>query len=312
MNDESSLAVAMLLDAVRNPSPAGARRVCGQIAVLLGDARKVEECRSAVESELQPDGNEYAFLVDLVTTVQHLLAHPELIEGNHGSIVEAHRAEALRKAGGAGARHRIETAPGLFLATHDPSRVAALCALMDDVPAGDGARVTVEGTDVRGRWIVHVVTVDRAALLATITDALRRHRLNIVAADLATWPDGTVLDSFVVESRARPVEAELEIQVSARLRRFASGRRRGMGRAGLTVTLDNSLHPTDSIINVSGPDRPGILWLVATSMRRAGIDVHHARIETVDGMINDRFEVALAGGGRVDENIAARLARMLR
>lgn len=312
MTDSSTLAVTMLLDAVRNPSPAGARRVCGQIAILLGDARKVEDCRAEVETALQPDDREYALLIDLVTTIQHLLAHPELIEGNHGSIVETHREEALRKVGGTGAKQRIESAPELFLATHDPSRIAALSALMDDIPAGAAARVTVEGTETRGRWIVHVVTHDRPALLATITDVLRRHRLNIVAADLATWPDGAVLDSFVVDSDARPPESELESQVSAHLRRFPFGRRRIAGRAGLTVELDNSLHPTNSILHITGPDRPGLLWRVASGFHRTGIEVHHARIETVDGIVNDRFEVTRADGNRLDERELTRLARVLR
>lgn len=312
-HDESlALASTMLEDAVISPSASSERRVCAQIAVLLGDPQRVEECRSVTEARMNPDGDQYLTLLNLTTTVQHLLAHPELIEGTHDSIADAHRTDALRKTGGDAARMRVETAPDLFVVTHDPSRIAALVGLMDEMPPRGGAHVRVENGQRRGEWIVHVVTHDREALLARITDALRSERLNIVAADLATWPDGAVLDSFTVQSQAKPREEALQTLVSRHVSRFSFARLRRTGSTGLTISCDNNLHPENSVVTVTGPDRAGLLWRVATAFNRAKVSVHHARIETVDGQVNDRFEVTDQRGRKLDDATQARIVRLLR
>ena len=309
---EMDLAVTMLVDAVANPSPAGARRVAGQLAHMLEEPGRVEECRRRAESGVADIDGGYLALIELVTSVQHLLAHPELIEGNRGSLADAHRADALRKSGGTAARLRIETAPDLFVVSHDSSRIAALAALMDDIPAPGGARVRVEAGEGRDEWVVHVVTHDRVALLARITDALRREHLNIVAADLATWPDGVVLDSFTVHSAAKPRELHLENMVTRHVRRFRPSWTVRIGGAGLEVGADNDMHPSNSLVTVTGEDREGILWRIATAFTRCGVQVHHARIETLDGRVNDRFEVTDSHGARLDDRTVARLARLLR
>lgn len=264
------------------------------------------------ESRMQPDGDRYLALLNMTTTVQHLLAHPELIEGAHDSIAGAHRTEALRKTGGEAARLRVETAPDLFVVTHGASRIAALVGLMDDLPTRGSASVRVENGDRRGEWIVHVVTHDREALLARITDALRGQDLNIVAADLATWPDGVVLDSFTVQSAARPNETVLQSLVSRHVSRLSLGWMRRVGGTGLTVGFDNNLHPENTIVTVTGPDRAGLLWRVATSFNRSKVRVHHARIETLDGEVNDRFEVTDVRGSKLDGATQSRIIRLLR
>ena len=312
-HDESLLlASTMLEDAVTSPSASSARRVCGQIAILLGDPQRVEECRSITESRMKPDSNQYLTLLNMTTTVQHLLAHPELMEGTHDSIADAHRTEALRKTGGEAARRRVETAPDLFVVTHDPSRIAALVGLMDEMPSRGGAHVRVENGQRRGEWIVHVVTHDREALLARITDALRSEHLNIIAADLATWPDGAVLDSFTVQSHAKPREDALQALVSRHVSKLSFGWLRRTGGTGLTVSFDNNLHPENTVLTVTGPDREGLLWRVATSLNRAKVSVHHARVETVDGLVNDRFEVTDQSGRKLDTVTQSRIVRLLR
>ena len=312
-HDESlALASTMLEDAVTSSSTSSARRVCGQIAILLGDAQRVEECRSITESRMQPDGDQYLALLNMTTTVQHLLAHPELIEGTHDSIADAHRTEALKKTGGDAARRRVETAPDLFVVTHDPSRIAALVGLMDEMPPRGGAHVRVENGQQRGEWIVHVVTHDREALLARITDALRSEHLNIVAADLATWPDGAVLDSFTVQSQAKPREDTLQTLVSRHVSRPSFAWLRRTGGTGLQVSFENNLHPENTVVTVTGPDREGLLWRVATTFNRAKVSVHHARIETVDGRVNDRFEVTDQRGRKLDVAMQTRIVRLLR
>ena len=261
---------------------------------------------------MKPDGDQYLALLNMTTTVQHLLAHPELMEGTHDSIADAHRTEALRKTGGDAARRRVETAPDLFVVTHDPSRIAALVGLMDEMPSRGGAFVRVENGERRGEWIVHVVTHDREALLARITDALRSENLNIVAADLATWPDGAVLDSFTVQSPAKPREDALQTLVSRHVSRLSFGWLRRIGGTGLDVSFDNNLHPENTIVTVTGPDRAGLLWRVATSFNRSKVSVHHARIETLDGCVNDRFEVTDQRGQKLNGATRARIVRLLR
>ena len=311
-HDNIDRAVAMLADWVRTSSAGSSGRLAGRLADLLGDARSVEECRRRAERSVMDVPGGYTALIAVVTEVQRLLAHPSLADGRHESLAEAHRAEALRKAGGTGARARIVSAPDLFVLCNDPSRIAALAALLDVVPGPGGASVTVERGSAPGEWVVHVVTHDRPALLARITDALRLQGLGIVTADLATWPDGVVLDSFVVRSGGRPDEGQLERLVSSHVDGARPEPAPGRHRTGLHVTADNGSRHDVTTLTVTGPDREGLLWRVATAFAQCGVQVHHARIETVDGTVNDRFEVTTASGEQVDDGTLARLRLLLR
>jgi [protein-PII] uridylyltransferase len=146
-------------------------------------------------------------------------------------------------------------------------------------------------------------------LLARICSVLAERGLEIVNADLATWPDGAVLDSFVVRSSQQPHAPQLAFELESRLRKRITDPRRLLrgNAAALTFNLDNEAHPWHSVVTVSGQDQPGLIQAVAAAFAKANINVHHARITTRDGNVADRFEVSTRHGRKITDGALQRV-----
>jgi [protein-PII] uridylyltransferase len=161
--------------------------------------------------------------------------------------------------------------------------------------------------------MVDIATRDTKGLLARIAGVLAERGLDIVTADLATWPDGAVLDSFMVRSSARPSAEMLVFDLERSLRAgLPEPRRLGReGGASLRLDLDNDAHPWHSVVTLSGPDQPGLLRTVAAAMAKANVRVHHARVSTVDGGVADRFEVSDRHGRKISSHALERVRALL-
>ncbi len=115
---------------------------------------------------------------------------------------------------------------------------------------------------------------DRAGVLARLTRALAGADLNVVAATLVTWPDGGVLDSFVVASSERPNPRDL----AGRMERAVRGRQPTAAPIDVEVTFDDNAAPWHTVCVTHGPDRPGLLAAIASAFDEAKVDVHAARV----------------------------------
>jgi [protein-PII] uridylyltransferase len=184
---------------------------------------------------------------------------------------------------------------------------------VEPAPRGRTARVNVIDTGRRNEWLVDIATRDARGLLARITKVLADRGLDIVNADLATWPDGAVLDTFTVRSVERPNPQTISFDLERSLRTRVSAPRRlqiGPGN-GLTIRLDNDAHPWHSVVVISGADQPGLLQAVAAAFARANVSVHHARISTEGGVITDRFEVSDRHGRKITASTMSRVESLL-
>jgi [protein-PII] uridylyltransferase len=149
-------------------------------------------------------------------------------------------------------------------------------------------------------------------LLARICAVLADRGLEIVSADLATWPDGAVLDSFIVRSTARPNATQLAFDLEKRLKKRLDDPRRLARSVELTLGLDNDAHPFHSVVSVQGADQPGLIQAVATAFAKAKINVHHARISTTGDSVADRFEVSTRLGRKITHQALAKVSAALR
>ena len=133
-------------------------------------------------------------------------------------------------------------------------------------------------------------------------------QLDIVSADLATWPDGAVLDSFIVRSVPRPSAADLgrafELRMRAPIHRAAP-------RPALDLTFDNHALPWLTVCTVTGPDEPGVLQAVTSAFAASGAIIHSARIASDGGIVNDRFSVSDRFNRKLDDNAASRVRLVL-
>ena len=288
-------------------------RVMAQLAEYLGSPSMVERCRLLVEARNEIVDWQYSILLEITTGVQGLLAHPELLEGVENSLESIRRRDALALAPNALVRDRISHAAAGYVIAHDPETIVRHATLVEPAPRGRTARVNVIDTGRRNEWLVDIATRDARGLLARITKVLADRGLDIVNADLATWPDGAVLDTFTVRSVERPNPQTISFDLERSLRTRVSAPRRlqiGPGN-GLTIRLDNDAHPWHSVVVISGADQPGLLQAVAAAFARANVSVLHARISTEGGVITDRFEVSDRHGRKITASTMSRVESLL-
>jgi len=284
-------------------------RVMAQLAEYLGNPLTVERCRILTEARTEFADWQYPLLLEITTGVQELLAHPELLEGGAGTLDSVRRREAMALTDNPLAHDRIRHASASYVIAHPPAVIARHAELVEPAPRGRTVRVNVHDGARDGEWEIDIATRDARGLLARITQVLAGRGLDIVNADLATWPDGAVLDSFTVRSPQRPNAAQVSFDLERSLRgRVAAPRRLQIDPThGLTLRLENEAHPWHSVVVVSGADQPGLLQALAAAFARANVSVHHARISTEGGVVTDRFEVSDRHGRKITRAHMARV-----
>ena len=168
-------------------------------------------------------------------------------------------------------------------------------------------RVAVRPEPEPDHWKIDVACRDADALLAHLTDVLTKRGLDIVDAAIATWPDGAVLDTFIVSAKNRPSARELSGDFETALRRPM----RAPVATGLIASFDNEALPWHTACDVIGPDQPGALLAISAAFARAKVVVHTARVSTRDGLIHDRFTISDRVGRKLDVSAMERVNRAL-
>lgn len=307
----SLLAAAALLRSVAGTEPYEANpRVLAQLADFLGSPLQVERCRLLTEAIGGLEDWQFGVLLEITTGVQALLAHPELIEGHEDSVESIRRRDALALATDERVRDRIEQAAATYILSHEPEVIVRQATLVEPAPRGRTVRVGVHDSSVPGQWEIDIAARDRRGLLARICGVLASSGLDIIAADLSTWPDGAVLDSFTVSSATRPDAARLAQDIESCVRRRIQSPQ-GESDTTCEVTLDNDAHPWHSVVCVYGSDQPGLLQAVAAAFASANVHVHHARISTRGGLVADRFEVSTRHGRKIGDSTLSRVRNRL-
>lgn len=276
-------------------------RVLAQLADFLGSPLMVERCRLLTEARGDLKDWQFSTLIEIVTGVQELLAHPELLEGLENSLEAVRRRDAIALTTNPMVIDRIEHAATVFVLAHEAEVITRHATLVEPAPRARTARVSVHETPAADEWEINIATHDMRGLLARICAVLAERGLEIISADLATWPDSAVLDSFIVRSVAKPNATQIAFELERKLRSRLENPRRLMQSvdAQLNVRLDNDAHPWHSVLTVTGADQPGLVQAVATALAKANINVHHARITTKDNAAADRFEVSTRHGRKV-------------
>ena len=297
--------VALVSDA--NLMRAAARRLDGldeePVLVLATHLETPDRVRalylvSLALSELEP--MERTRLDDLLARLLQVLNRPDLTGRRVGLQIEARRGEALRLATTDAQADRIRNAPRAYLLAKAPETIARHAALLDPVPRRGKIKVTVAtiGNDL-GR--VEVAAQDRPGLLGAVTGVLADRRIDIVDAAAVTWPDGAVVESYTVRtvvpfSTAVGTATHLEEAIQTTLREPLVAK----PAPDLEIDFDNDASPWYTLCEVRGPDRPGLIHAVTVGFAASGVTVHSAGIDTVGGVVIDRFELSDREGRKLD------------
>jgi [protein-PII] uridylyltransferase len=163
---------------------------------------------------------------------------------------------------------------------------------------------------------VTLCTKDRYGLFAKMTGSMFLNRLNILEAQIHTWGNGIVLDTFRVEDttgeaerRLRQFKKNLEeiLRGKASLRDLLtkqkesdSIRRKVVPGVAAEVRINNLDSDFYTIIEVIGEDRLGILYEITQALTDFGCDIHFARISTLGNRIIDVFYVQDTWGEKIE------------
>ncbi len=162
-----------------------------------------------------------------------------------------------------------------------------------------------------------VVAPDHPRLLSIIAGACAASGANIVDAQIFTTTDGLALDTICVsrafardedekrrgERIAKTVEKALrgEIRMSDLVAAKASASRVGVETFAIApdVTIDNSLSNRYSVVEVSGLDRPGLLFDLTSALSRLNLNIGSAHIVTFGEKAVDAFYITDLTGAKV-------------
>lgn len=211
-----------------------------------------------------------------------------------------------------------------YLSATPPARIAAD---LDIVQGLRPATVAVEGA-----WDEETGTVDYRIIahrklsegcFHKVAGVLTAKRLEILAAQISTSADGTVIDSFrvldadhcgaVPQSRIDDIRDAIRnvltgqadvLALFQRHRRFASDTdSQPISGLPTRVVIDNDSYERCTVIDVFAHDRPGLLYTISQKLFEMGLSVLLAKIATHSDQVVDVFYVTDTGEMKItDEN----------
>lgn len=215
----------------------------------------------------------------------------------------------------------VEELPADYLMSFTPEMVTRHLRMHRDQSSLLQQKVLLFPENRHGSWSLLMLSRDRQGLLAKLCGVLALHKLSVLAAQIFTWPDGTVVDVLDVlpvadsdfdEQDWQALENDLNLAVNYRLdiglqlhnKLQAVGRRvkRQVQQLEKKVVVDNETSRLYTIIEVYGGDRPGTLYQLTQTLSDFRLNIHRARIATEVEQLIDIFYVTTADGDKVDDN----------
>ena len=188
--------------------------------------------------------------------------------------------------------------------------------LRESEKGGRTVTTAYETDQFRGVTELTILSPDHPRLLAIVTGACAAAGGNIVDAQIFTTTDGIALDTIVLsrafdrdedelrraERVARAIERALKGEV--KIADLVDGRRPAKERAKAfhvppEVTIDNSLSNRQTVIEVSGLDRPGLLYDLTTALGKLNLNIASAHIVTFGEKAVDVFYVTDLTGTKI-------------
>jgi [protein-PII] uridylyltransferase len=207
--------------------------------------------------------------------------------------------------------------PAYWLKTEEARRVKQARFVRDMESSGRTVATATETDQFRGVTELTVLAPDHPRLLAIITGACAASGGNIVDAQIFTTADGLALDTIVVSRAFERDEDELRRaeRVAQAIERALRGevkiadlveeKRPGKERARTfhvppEVTIDNALSTRQTVVEVSGLDRPGLLYDLTTALGKLNLNIASAHIATFGEKAVDVFYVTDLTGTKVN------------
>lgn len=172
--------------------------------------------------------------------------------------------------------------------------------------------------DKQDHWSILILTRDQPGLLAKICGVISLNNLRLLAAQIFTWPDGTVVDVINVQSVYekshadqdwRQFTTDLQKAINHRLGlEFRLRQKHQSGRKAMVkihppgkVVFDNDASETYTVIEVYAVNQPGIAYAISRTLTDFRINVFRAKIGTRSDQVVEVFYVLDADGKKITE-----------
>jgi [protein-PII] uridylyltransferase len=248
-----------------------------------------------------------------------------VLSGGHSAIERGSRVRRAQDALTASLADWSEAARAAYVARHYPAywlkveagrqeRHARFLAEMEAQARMTASQVRTDA--FRGVTELTIVAPDHPRLLAIITGACAAAGGNIVDAQIFTTTDGLALDTIFVSRAFDQDEDELRrgerialaieraLKGEVKIADLVAERRAPPPRAGAftvapEVIVDNALSSRYTVLEVSGLDRPGLLYDLTTAIGKLNLNIASAHIATFGERVVDAFYVTGISGGKV-------------
>jgi [protein-PII] uridylyltransferase len=164
---------------------------------------------------------------------------------------------------------------------------------------------------------ITIICQDHAGLFARLAGACALAGLTILDARITTTNDGLAIDALHVADRdgGGPLAQDKAKRLQKTMRDVLSGqvivpdRLEGAPRRAHIeafdlrpqLRIDNNLADDASIVEVSGLDRPGLLYALLRALYELNLSVSAARIATFGERVVDVFHVTDLAGGQITD-----------
>jgi [protein-PII] uridylyltransferase len=207
--------------------------------------------------------------------------------------------------------------PAYWLKVELPRKIRHARFLRASEQAGHKLAINVGFDEARGVTELTILAVDHPWLLSIIAGACASAGANIVDAQIYTTTDGRALDTIAITReydrdedegrRATRIGDMIEDVLEGKLRlpEVVAQRAASRGRARPFVVepeviINNQWSDRYTVIEVSGLDRPGLLYQLTTSISKLNLNIASAHVATFGERARDVFYVTDLLGAQIN------------
>src|SRR6478735_2229224 len=207
--------------------------------------------------------------------------------------------------------------PAYWLKVELPRKIRHARFMRASEQAGHKLAINVGFDEARGVTELTILATDHPWLLSIIAGACASAGANIVDAQIYTTTDGRALDTIAISReydrdedegrRATRIGEMIEDVLEGKLRLPDAVARRASARNGKVgafvvepdVTINNQWSDRYTVIEVSGLDRPGLLYELTTAISKLNLNIASAHVATFGERARDVFYVTDLLGAQI-------------